>query len=99
MGISVRLNGREGEGDIRPNETLADGPPTSSCLMLATNAEGRSVTTVEGLAEDGQLSEIQRAFVECQAFQCGYCTSGVLMACAALLAEVASPSDAGSRAH
>ena len=76
---------------------LVDGHPTSSCLVLATNAEGRSVTTVEGLAEDGQLSEIQRAFVECQAFQCGYCTSGMLMACAALLAEIESPSDAEIR--
>lgn len=64
---------------------LVDGVARPSCMTLAHDVAGRSVTTVEGLAEGGQLSALQRAFVEHDALQCGYCTSGMLMSCQGLL--------------
>jgi len=66
---------------------LVDGKPTKSCLMFAVQADGREVRTVESLAKDGRLSELQRAFTENFALQCGYCTPGVLMTATALLSE------------
>ncbi len=71
---------------------LVDGKPVSSCLMLATNAEGREVTTIEGLARDGALDPVQQAFLEQQAFQCGFCTPGMIMAVEGLLIENQAPS-------
>ena len=62
-----------------------DGVPRPSCMTLAHDVEGRQVTTVEGLARAGQLSPLQRAFIDHDALQCGYCTSGMLMSCQALL--------------
>ncbi|TML83669.1 MAG: (2Fe-2S)-binding protein [Actinobacteria bacterium] len=56
-----------------------DGEPIRSCLMLAVQANGRSLTTVEGLARDGELHPLQAAFRECHALQCGFCTPGFLM--------------------
>lgn len=64
---------------------LVDGVPVLSCLELAVEAQGRDVTTVEGLAHDGELHPVQAAFAECGAAQCGYCTPGFLMSAAALL--------------
>jgi xanthine dehydrogenase YagT iron-sulfur-binding subunit len=64
---------------------LVDGVPRNSCMMLAHDVAGREVTTVAGLAQDGELSLLQRKFVEHDALQCGFCTSGMLMSCAALL--------------
>lgn len=64
---------------------LVDGVPVLSCLELAVEAEGKDVTTVEGLARDGEMHPVQRAFAECGAAQCGYCTPGFLMSAAALL--------------
>jgi xanthine dehydrogenase YagT iron-sulfur-binding subunit len=64
---------------------LVDGMPRNACMMLAHDVAGRSVTTVEGLAEGGSLSRLQRAFVEHDALQCGFCTSGMLISCTALL--------------
>jgi carbon-monoxide dehydrogenase small subunit len=58
---------------------LVDGEPVRSCLMFAVQLEGKSIRTVEGLAEDGRLHELQRAFAEHHALQCGYCTPGFLM--------------------
>jgi aerobic-type carbon monoxide dehydrogenase small subunit (CoxS/CutS family) len=72
---------------------LVDGRPVSSCLMLATNAEGRTVTTIEGLAEDGELSRVQQAFLDQQAFQCGFCTPGMIMAVEGLLRENPAPDE------
>jgi len=71
---------------------LVDGAPVSSCCFLAFEADGRDVTTVEGLAEDGELSPLQEAFVHNVAAQCGYCTPGQLMSATALLRENPSPS-------
>jgi len=73
---------------------LVDGAPISGCLMLAAAAEGREVVTVEGLGGD---DPVQRAFVEAHAFQCGYCTPGMILAAKGLLAEIQSPSEAEIR--
>ncbi len=73
---------------------LLDGRAIRSCLMLAVQADGADVTTVEGLAEpDGKLHPIQEAFVEEHGLQCGYCTPGFLMAICELLESNPSPSD------
>jgi aerobic-type carbon monoxide dehydrogenase small subunit (CoxS/CutS family) len=72
---------------------LLDGEPVSSCLVLASNAENREVTTIEGLARKGELSRVQKAFLEYQAFQCGYCTRGMIMAVEGLLREHAAPTE------
>jgi xanthine dehydrogenase YagT iron-sulfur-binding subunit len=66
---------------------LVDGRRTLACLVLAVSVEGATVTTVEGLASDGELHELQRAFIEHDAFQCGYCTPGQICSAAGLLAE------------
>jgi xanthine dehydrogenase YagT iron-sulfur-binding subunit len=66
---------------------LADGRRVLSCLMLAVTCEGRDITTIEGLGDEGGLHPVQRAFVACDAFQCGFCTPGQIMSAVALLAE------------
>ncbi len=71
-----------------------DGVPRPSCMTLAHDVADRQVTTVEGLAAGGQLSALQRAFIEHDALQCGYCTSGMLMSCSALLARTPKPAAA-----
>ena len=70
-----------------------DGLPVKSCMLLAVQADGRTVTTVEGLAPDGELTPLQQAFSDAHALQCGYCTPGMLMSAAALLAANPSPSE------
>ncbi len=70
---------------------LLDGQPVSSCSLLAAQANGRDVTTVEGLAVDGDLHPIQQAFIDHFGFQCGYCTPGMLLLTKALLEENTSP--------
>jgi carbon-monoxide dehydrogenase small subunit len=72
---------------------LLDGHAVKSCTVLAQQAEGREVTTIEGLASDGVLHPLQRAFVEQHGLQCGFCTPGVILTAADLLARNASPSD------
>ena len=64
-----------------------DGRRVLSCLTLAVTCEGREVTTIEGLASNGQLHAMQRAFIEHDAFQCGYCTPGQIMSAVALIRE------------
>jgi aerobic-type carbon monoxide dehydrogenase small subunit (CoxS/CutS family) len=66
---------------------LVDDLAVSACTYLAADADGRAVRTVEGLAEEGRLSPLQQAFIDKAAFQCGFCTSGMLMAATALLEE------------
>ncbi|HEU0235661.1 MAG TPA: (2Fe-2S)-binding protein [Candidatus Limnocylindrales bacterium] len=70
---------------------LVDDLAVSGCTFLAVDADGRSVATVEGLATDGRLSPLQQAFIDQAAFQCGFCTPGMLMAATALLAENPEP--------
>jgi len=72
---------------------LLDGRSVLSCLVLAVQCDGRDVTTVEGLAPDGQLGALQKAFLRHDAFQCGACTSGQLMAATALLRDGHAGSD------
>src|SRR5678816_4190281 len=72
---------------------LVEGRPVSSCLMLATNIEGKQVTTIEGLAVGDELDPVQQAFLEHQAFQCGYCTPGMIMATKALLSSNPRPTE------
>jgi len=71
---------------------LVDGLAVSACTYLAVDAEGRRVRTVEGLAVDGELAPLQQAFIDCAAFQCGFCTPGMLMAATALLEDNPTPS-------
>ena len=76
---------------------LVDGRPVSSCLMLATNAARKEVTTIEGLSQSGELDAVQKAFLKHQAFQCGYCTPGMIMAVKGLLANHPHPTEAQTR--
>jgi carbon-monoxide dehydrogenase small subunit len=72
---------------------LLDGQPVNSCSYLALQAEGREITTVEGLAPPGELSDLQRAFLEHGGVQCGFCTPGMLVSATALLRRSPSPSE------
>jgi aerobic carbon-monoxide dehydrogenase small subunit len=72
---------------------LLDGRAVKSCTVLAHQAEGREITTIEGLAPDGELHPLQTAFVEHHGLQCGFCTPGVILTAADLLSRDASPSD------
>jgi carbon-monoxide dehydrogenase small subunit len=72
---------------------LVDGAPVRSCLMLAVQADGRSVTTVEGLADGADMHPVQQGFYECHSFQCGFCTPGIVMTTAAFLADNPSPTE------
>ncbi len=72
---------------------LLDGRAVKSCNVLAQQADGREVTTIEGLGADGELHPLQRAFVEHHGLQCGFCTPGVILTAADLLSRNAAPSD------
>jgi aerobic carbon-monoxide dehydrogenase small subunit len=72
---------------------LLDGRAVKSCTVLAHQAEGAEVTTIEGLARDGEMHPLQRAFVEHHGLQCGFCTPGVILTAADLLSRDGSPSD------
>ena len=72
---------------------LVDGKSVKSCTMLAVQADGADVTTIEGLAGDGELGTVQQAFHEQHALQCGYCTPGFVMATVSLLKETPNPSE------
>jgi aerobic-type carbon monoxide dehydrogenase small subunit (CoxS/CutS family) len=85
-------------GECGACTVLVDGRPVYSCSQLAVWMEGRSIQTVEGLAQGGQLDPLQRAFIEHDAPQCGYCTSGQLMAAKALLASNPNPTPDAVRA-
>ncbi|MBW3624492.1 MAG: (2Fe-2S)-binding protein, partial [Armatimonadetes bacterium] len=80
-------------GDCGACTVITDGQARYACLMLAVDCEGQQITTVEGLARGGDLDPVQRAFIEADAFQCGFCTSGQIMSLRALLDENAAPSD------
>jgi aerobic carbon-monoxide dehydrogenase small subunit len=72
---------------------LLDGAAVKSCTLLALQADGREVTTIEGFATDGELHRLQRAFVEHHGLQCGFCTPGIILTAADLLSRTSSPSD------
>lgn len=79
------------EGECGACTVMVDGQPTSSCLTLAAEMDGKTVLTVEGLAGDGRLHPLQEAFIEAGAVQCGYCTPGMLMSAIALLNRYPHP--------
>ena len=79
-------------GECGACAVLVDGRPVLSCLVLAVESEGRSVTTVEGLAQDGRLHPLQDCFADLGAAQCGYCTPGILITAKALLDAEPHPS-------
>ena len=81
------------QGECGSCSVYLDGSLVCACLVLAAQAEGREVITVEGIAEPDELHEIQRAFVESGAVQCGFCTPGLIVASHDLLARNPSPSD------
>lgn len=82
------------KGDCGACTVLLDGRPILSCITPVWEAEGKQVTTVEGLAGPGQLHPLQDAFEACGAAQCGFCTPGILMSAYALLTENPNPSRA-----
>ena len=117
--VSLRVNGREWAGDVRPEEllldflrerlgltgtkrsceaqvcgactVLLDGQAVSSCMLPVFEADGKPLTTIEGLASEDRLDPLQEAFMRLGAVQCGYCTSGMIMAAKALLLEDPNP--------
>jgi len=72
---------------------LVDGKPTYSCMKLAIDAQGHKITTIEGLAKNGQLTTVQEAFIECDALMCGFCTPGFVLTTTALLASNPKPTE------
>src|SRR5713226_6139020 len=83
-----------GRGACGACTVLVDGQTQCSCLILAAEVAGKSITTIEGVAADGRLSPIQEAFIQADALQCGFCTSGMVMSCKALLDRHPRPSRA-----
>jgi carbon-monoxide dehydrogenase small subunit len=92
LGLPGSKNACE-QGECGSCSVLLDGTLVCSCLVLAAQAEGHAVTTVEGLAEGDRLHRVQEAFVAAGAVQCGFCTPGLVVAAAALLEETPSPSE------
>jgi len=92
LGLTGTKNGCEA-GECGACTVLVGGEPVNSCMMLAVEADGQQILTVEGLAPEGTLSPLQEAFVEHNAIQCGYCTPGMLMTAHALLERNPSPSE------
>jgi len=72
---------------------LIDGKPYRSCLTLAADVQGKKITTIEGLSQDGELHSLQKAFVEKGAIQCGFCTPGMILTAKALMDEYPDPSE------
>lgn len=82
-----------GEGQCGACTVLIDGRPTRSCLTLAGAVAGRKITTIEGLEQNGKLHPVQQAFLDEEAFQCSYCTPGMVMSAVGLLSANPKPSD------
>jgi aerobic-type carbon monoxide dehydrogenase small subunit (CoxS/CutS family) len=83
-----------GEGQCGACTVLLDGTPVRSCRTPLRSAQGKKITTVEGLEQNGKLHPVQEAFIEVDAMQCGYCNSGMIMSAAALLQRNPGPTDA-----
>ncbi|GFN24097.1 (2Fe-2S)-binding protein [Thermanaeromonas sp. C210] len=82
-----------GAGECGACTVIFNGKAVNSCLVLAVEADGAEVYTIEGEAKDGQLSELQKAFIEHNALQCGFCTPGMIMAARALLNRNPNPTE------
>jgi len=87
------------QGQCGACTVLVDGQRINSCLALAVSRDGAEITTIEGLAQDGELHPLQAAFIERDAFQCGYCTPGQICSAAGLLAEGHTQTRAEIREH
>jgi aerobic-type carbon monoxide dehydrogenase small subunit (CoxS/CutS family) len=81
-------------GDCGACTVLLDGRAIYACLRLAVDCEGHHITTIEGVAQNGVLDPVQQAFIDADAFQCGFCTAGQIMSIKGLLNETPSPSEA-----
>jgi carbon-monoxide dehydrogenase small subunit len=92
LGLPGSKNACE-QGECGSCSVLLDGTLVCACLVLAAQADGREVVTVEGLGENGRLHRVQEAFVEAGAVQCGFCTPGLVVATADLLAHNPAPSE------
>jgi carbon-monoxide dehydrogenase small subunit len=92
LGLPGSKNACE-QGECGSCSVLLDGQLVCACLVLAAQADGHEVVTVEGLAPEGELHPVQEAFVEAGAVQCGFCTPGLVMAAAALLARRPDPGE------
>lgn len=82
-----------GEGECGACTVLVDGQARRSCVTTIESIAGRDITTIEGLADGARLHAVQQAFLEVEAFQCGFCTTGMVMAAAALLRAMPNPSE------
>jgi aerobic carbon-monoxide dehydrogenase small subunit len=93
---NLRLTGTKqgcSVGDCGSCTVLLDGEPVNSCLVLAVEADGRHIQTIEGLAEDGKLHPVQQAFVELGGIQCGFCSPGMILTAKALLDKNPAPTE------
>ena len=113
MEITITVNGRAECREVEPRTllvqylreacscgactVLVDGESVKSCTMLAAQADGAAVTTIEGLADAGEQHIVQEKFTEHHALQCGFCTAGMVMAAVSLLDEVPNPTEADVR--
>lgn len=86
-----------GKGECGACTVLLDGEPVNSCLILAAQVNGHGIVTIEGLARDGKPTNLQQAFIEEGAIQCGYCIPGMILTAEALLRRNSNPSDAEIR--
>ena len=92
LGLTGTKKGCEA-GECGACTVMLDGRPVNSCITLAAEVEGCRVITVEGVAQDGQLTPLQRQFIDKWAFQCGYCTAGMIMSAKALLERNPHPTE------
>jgi aerobic-type carbon monoxide dehydrogenase small subunit (CoxS/CutS family) len=93
---SLQLTGTKygcGEGQCGACTVLIDGRPVRSCRTPVSQAAGKKITTIEGLEQNGKLHPVQAAFLEHEALQCGYCTSGMILSTVALLNAIPNPTD------
>lgn len=92
----LRLTGTKcscAEGECGACTVILDGKAVTSCIVMAVNIDGKSVTTIEGLEQDGKMHPLQEAFVAVGAIQCGYCTPGMIMSAKALLDKNPHPTE------
>ncbi len=84
-------------GDCGSCTVLLDGKPVNSCMVLAVEADGHEITTVEGIAQNDQLDALQQAFIDHAAIQCGFCTPGMIISARALLSHTPHPTEKEAR--